>query len=169
MRIDRKSDGEFIPQRSETARERLDATHVPMFLLGCARWSLRQGQFQRGTIEAFTFKAVWERREHEPGFVLIPIEMGLGVPSMTTTILSSVDRYWSGTASAVLNAARQAGGAAGVAVLGPLASGETHEQIVSGLQTAGVCSSLLGSRRSGPASPIRLACIRSSGSSGSNV
>ena len=89
MRIDRKSDGEFIPQRSETARERLDATHVPMFLLGCARWSLRQRQFQRGTIEAFTFKAVWERMEHEPEFVLIPIGMGFGVPSMTTTILSS--------------------------------------------------------------------------------
>lgn len=53
-----------------------------------------------------------------PGFLLIPSGMGLGVPAMTTAILASVERDWSGTASAVLNAARQAGGAIGVAAFG---------------------------------------------------
>ncbi|HEY8003343.1 MAG TPA: MFS transporter [Phenylobacterium sp.] len=53
-----------------------------------------------------------------PGFLLIPSGMGLGVPAMTTAILASVEREWSGTASAVLNAARQAGGAIGVAAFG---------------------------------------------------
>jgi DHA2 family methylenomycin A resistance protein-like MFS transporter len=53
-----------------------------------------------------------------PGFLLIPIGMGFGVPAMTTAILASVGREWSGIASAVLNAARQAGGAVGVAVFG---------------------------------------------------
>ena len=55
-----------------------------------------------------------------PGFVLIPAGIGLAVPAMTTAILSSVDPARSGTASAVLNAARQVGGAIGVAVFGAL-------------------------------------------------
>jgi DHA2 family methylenomycin A resistance protein-like MFS transporter len=55
-----------------------------------------------------------------PGFVLIPAGIGLAVPAMTTAILSSVDRARSGTASAVLNAARQVGGAIGVAAFGAL-------------------------------------------------
>jgi len=55
-----------------------------------------------------------------PAFLLIPGGMGLGVPAMTTAILASVERDWSGTASAVLNAARQAGGAIGVAAFGVL-------------------------------------------------
>jgi MFS transporter, DHA2 family, methylenomycin A resistance protein len=53
-----------------------------------------------------------------PGFVLIPAGIGLAVPAMTTAILSSVDRARSGVASAVLNAARQVGGAIGVAADG---------------------------------------------------
>ena len=71
-----------------------------------------------------------------PGFVLIPAGIGLAVPAMTTAILSSVDRDWSGTASAVLNAARQVGGAIGVAVFGALVSEVTAEQITSGLNVA---------------------------------
>jgi DHA2 family methylenomycin A resistance protein-like MFS transporter len=43
-----------------------------------------------------------------PGFVLIPAGMGLAVPAMTTSILSSVEKARAGTASAVLNTARQA-------------------------------------------------------------
>jgi DHA2 family methylenomycin A resistance protein-like MFS transporter len=68
-----------------------------------------------------------------PGFVLIPGGLGLAVPAMTTAIISSVDRSRSGTASAVLNAARQVGGAIGVAAFGALVSGVTAQQIVEGL------------------------------------
>ncbi|HYY29045.1 MAG TPA: MFS transporter, partial [Chthoniobacterales bacterium] len=71
-----------------------------------------------------------------PGFVLIPAGIGLAVPAMTTAILSSVDRARSGTASAVLNAARQVGGAIGVAAFGALVTGVTPEQITSGLNIA---------------------------------
>jgi MFS transporter, DHA2 family, methylenomycin A resistance protein len=78
-----------------------------------------------------------------PGFVLIPAGMGLAVPAMTTAILSSVDRGRSGTASAVLNTARQVGGAIGVAAFGALVSGVTNEQIISGLDTAALTSSVL--------------------------
>jgi DHA2 family methylenomycin A resistance protein-like MFS transporter len=68
-----------------------------------------------------------------PGFALIPLGMGLAIPSVTTTILSAVDKTMSGVAAAVLNAARQAGGAVGVALFGAFAgSGD----IVAGLHAA---------------------------------
>jgi DHA2 family methylenomycin A resistance protein-like MFS transporter len=75
-----------------------------------------------------------------PGFLLIPAGMGLGVPAMTTAILASVDKQWSGTASGVLNAARQSGGAAGVALFGLLAGAAG---LVSGLHLAGLVSAVL--------------------------
>ena len=80
-----------------------------------------------------------------PAFMLIPGGMGLGVPAMTTTILSSVERNWAGTASAVLNTARQAGAAIGVAAFGAMvgsstAGGSTAEMI-SGLHTSAAISS----------------------------
>jgi MFS transporter, DHA2 family, methylenomycin A resistance protein len=78
-----------------------------------------------------------------PGFILIPAGMGLAVPAMTTAILSSVDRTNSGTASAVLNAARQVGGAIGVAVFGALVSGVAAERIISGLNIAALTSAAL--------------------------
>jgi DHA2 family methylenomycin A resistance protein-like MFS transporter len=78
-----------------------------------------------------------------PGFVLIPAGMGLAVPAMTTAILSSVDSARSGTASAVLNAARQVGGAIGVAAFGTLVSGATAEQIISGLNLAALIAAFL--------------------------
>ena len=62
---------------------------------------------------------------------------------MTTAILSSVDPARSGTASAVLNAARQVGGAIGVAVFGALVSGVTAEQIISGLNVAALTAAAL--------------------------
>jgi MFS transporter, DHA2 family, methylenomycin A resistance protein len=68
--------------------------------------------------------------------------MGLAVPAMTTAILSSVPRERSGTASAVLNTARQAGGAIGVAAFGALL-GQTHEKIIPGLHLAGLISTAL--------------------------
>ncbi|MTW12031.1 MFS transporter [Pseudoduganella eburnea] len=55
-----------------------------------------------------------------PGLALIPAGMGLAVPAMTTSILSAVDRNQAGTASAVLNTARQVGGAMGVAIFGAM-------------------------------------------------
>ncbi|MBV8641280.1 MAG: MFS transporter [Verrucomicrobia bacterium] len=78
-----------------------------------------------------------------PGFVLIPAGLGLAVPAMTTAILSSVERARSGVASAVLNAARQVGGAIGVAAFGALVSGITAEQITSGLNIAALSAAAL--------------------------
>jgi DHA2 family methylenomycin A resistance protein-like MFS transporter len=72
-------------------------------------------------------------------FVLIPGGMGLAVPAMTTAILSSVPRERSGTASAVLNTARQAGGAIGVAVFGALL-GHSRDKIIPGLHVSGLIS-----------------------------
>ncbi|MGH7000719.1 MAG: MFS transporter [Stellaceae bacterium] len=73
-----------------------------------------------------------------PGFALIPLGMGLAVPAMTTTVLSAIDKTASGVAAAVLNAARQAGGAMGVALFGAFA-GNGH--IVAGLH-AGVLTAV---------------------------
>ncbi len=70
-----------------------------------------------------------------PGFLLIPLGMGTGVPAMTTACLASVERKFTGTASGVLNTARQAGGAVGVAAFGALAGGG-RAAIVPGLHTA---------------------------------
>lgn len=67
-----------------------------------------------------------------PAFALLPSGMGLGVPAMTTTVLSAVEKQASGTASGVLNAARQAAGAIGVALFGALA-GNSNGMIVHGL------------------------------------
>ncbi len=78
-----------------------------------------------------------------PGFILIPAGIGLAVPAMTTAILSTVDRARSGTASAVLNTARQVGGALGVAVFGALVSGVTANQIVRGLNIAAITAAAL--------------------------
>jgi len=72
-------------------------------------------------------------------FVVIPSGMGMAIPAMTATVLSSVDRKRSGTASAVINAARQTGGAIGVAIFGALA-GNSPAQIVQGLRTASMIS-----------------------------
>ena len=71
-----------------------------------------------------------------PAFLLIPLGMGLAVPAMTTCILASAERARAGTASAVLNTARQAGGAVGVALFGGLAAGG----LVSGVRLSGLVS-----------------------------
>ena len=74
-----------------------------------------------------------------PGFALIPLGMGLAVPAMTTTILASVDKSASGVAAAVLNAARQAGGAVGVALFGAFA-GDAPGQVIGGLHVSALTS-----------------------------
>jgi DHA2 family methylenomycin A resistance protein-like MFS transporter len=77
-----------------------------------------------------------------PAFVLIPAGMGLAVPSMTTATLAAVHKKWAGTASALLNTARQAGGAIGVAIFGALVAGG-KTRIVFGLHTASAASVVL--------------------------
>lgn len=74
-----------------------------------------------------------------PGFALIPGGMGLAIPALTSGLLASVDRHDAGAASGALNACRQVGGAAGVAIFGALASAD----IVGGLRAAGVISAIL--------------------------
>lgn len=81
-------------------------------------------------------------------FLLIPSGMGLAVPAMTTAVLGAVARERAGTASAVLNTARQAAGAIGVAAFGALAShgagGAEAAQIVAGVKwSAGISVGLL--------------------------
>ncbi len=75
-------------------------------------------------------------------FIILPAGMGFAVPAMTAAVLSSVDRRRSGTASAVLNAARQTGGAIGVAIFGALIGG-TPAQIVRGLKLTSLTSLVL--------------------------
>lgn len=71
-----------------------------------------------------------------PGLALIPAGMGLAVPAMTTSILSGVERSQAGTASAVLNTARQVGGAMGVAVFGALVTADSNVRVLAGIQQA---------------------------------
>jgi len=75
-------------------------------------------------------------------FVLIPLGMGLGVPAMTAAILGDVPKERAGTASAVLNSARQAAGAMGVAVFGALA-GEEPAHLVSGLRISALAAAIM--------------------------
>jgi len=67
------------------------------------------------------------------GFLLIPTGMGLAVPAMTTTVLSAVEKNRSSLAAALLNTARQAAGAIGVAGFGALARGDAAH-VATGLR-----------------------------------
>lgn len=78
-----------------------------------------------------------------PGLALIPAGMGLAVPAMTTSILSAVPREQSGTASAILNAARQVGGAIGVASFGALIAGSAPAAALRGIETALAAATVL--------------------------
>lgn len=78
-----------------------------------------------------------------PGLALIPGGMGLAVPAMTTSILSAVDRSQAGTASAVLNTARQVGGALGVAVFGALIASGATATVLHGIGIALAISTAL--------------------------
>ncbi|MEC5159687.1 MFS transporter, DHA2 family, methylenomycin A resistance protein [Janthinobacterium sp. CG_23.3] len=78
-----------------------------------------------------------------PGLALIPAGMGLAVPAMTTVILAGVEPRLAGTASAVLNAARQVGGAAGVALFGAMAAAGSRVEAIGAVRAAMVWSALL--------------------------
>jgi DHA2 family methylenomycin A resistance protein-like MFS transporter len=75
-------------------------------------------------------------------FIIIPASMGFSIPAMTAAVLSSVDRNRTGTASAVVNASRQTGGAIGVAIFGAMV-GNTPTQIVQGIRMASLTSVVL--------------------------
>ena len=75
--------------------------------------------------------------------LLIPLGMGLAVPAMTTAVLASVEPGRAGTASALLNTARQTGGAVGVAAFGALAGTGAASQVVMGLHADTVISTAL--------------------------
>ncbi|OXH86069.1 MFS transporter, partial [Burkholderia multivorans] len=77
-------------------------------------------------------------------FLLIPSGMGFAVPAMTTAVLASVEPARAGIASAVLNTARQAGGAIGVAAFGAVAGRGGAVPVVDGLRIdTGVSVALL--------------------------
>ncbi|MGY2293597.1 MFS transporter [Pseudomonas sp. SDO528_S397] len=103
-------------------------------LIGCAGYVLL-GTF--GISDHATFLDML------PGLALIPIGMGFAVPAMTTAILSSVERHQAGTASAVLNTARQVGGATGVALFGAIVADGTDAAITDGVQNALLISAAL--------------------------
>jgi DHA2 family methylenomycin A resistance protein-like MFS transporter len=65
--------------------------------------------------------------------MLVPLGTGVTVPTMTASVLASIERQRAGTASAVLNTARQVGGAMGVALFGGLIA---RSDITSGLDDA---------------------------------
>lgn len=73
-----------------------------------------------------------------PGFALIPGGMGLAIPALTSGLLASVDRHEAGAASGALNACRQVGGAAGVAIFGALAGVD----VVAGLRSAALVAAV---------------------------
>lgn len=77
--------------------------------------------------------------EMAPGFALIPGGTGLAIPALTSGLLASVDRHDAGAASGTLNACRQVGGAAGVAIFGALAGADA----VVGLRVSGVCAAVM--------------------------
>ncbi|MBV8482741.1 MAG: MFS transporter, partial [Verrucomicrobia bacterium] len=74
-----------------------------------------------------------------PGFVIMPLGVGLAVPCMTTALLTTVPPARSGIASGVLNSVRQSGGALGVAVYGAL----LNEKAVAGAQLSFTMSAAL--------------------------
>ncbi|PZR34973.1 MFS transporter [Caulobacter segnis] len=74
-----------------------------------------------------------------PGFALIPGGMGLAIPALTSGLLASVDRHDAGAASGALNACRQVGGAAGVAIFGALAGAD----VVAGLRLSAISAAAL--------------------------
>ena len=117
-----------------SARTGLRALMVGGGLIGCSGYALL-GLF--GISDHATFLDML------PGLALVPIGMGFAVPAMTTSILSSVERHEAGTASAVLNTARQVGGATGVAILGAIVASGTGAAIMGGVRSAMLISAAL--------------------------
>ncbi|VXB23184.1 MFS transporter [Burkholderia sp. 8Y] len=92
-----------------------------------ARFGSRGPMIAGALLDAAGFAALVFVDAHTPTlvlllpFLLIPSGMGVAVPAMTTALLGTVGQRRAGTASAVLNTARQAAGAIGVAAFGAFA------------------------------------------------
>ena len=117
-----------------SARVGLRALMVGGGLVGCSGYALL-GLFGISDHASFL--------DMLPGLALVPIGMGFAVPAMTTSILSSVERQQAGTASAVLNTARQVGGATGVAIFGAIVAGGAGAAVMGGVRNAMLISALL--------------------------
>jgi DHA2 family methylenomycin A resistance protein-like MFS transporter len=117
-----------------SARTGLRTPMVLGGLIGCAGYAWLG---MSGISDAATFLDML------PGLALIPAGMGLAVPAMTTSILSSVERHQAGTASAVLNTARQVGGATGVAIFGAIVAAGNSAEIMAGVRSVMGISALL--------------------------
>lgn len=115
-----------IASGSLTARFGARLPMISGALLGAAGFALLGGLGEHSSYAAMLLP-----------FVLIPAGIGFAVPAMTASALGCVEPSASGTAMAVLNTARQAGGAVGVALFGAL----VHDAgIVSGLHAAAAIS-----------------------------
>ncbi|WP_038498622.1 MFS transporter [Janthinobacterium agaricidamnosum] len=123
-----------ISSGAMSVRTGLRAPMVWGGLIGCSGYALLGGF---GISSDATFLQML------PGLALIPAGMGLAVPAMTTSILSSVGRHQAGTASAVLNTARQVGGAMGVAVFGSMVAFGSGLEIMAGIRGAMFASACL--------------------------
>jgi EmrB/QacA subfamily drug resistance transporter len=77
-----------------------------------------------------------------PALLLLGIGAGIGTPSLTSSMLGSVDKSRAATASAVFNTARQVGSALGVAIFGALLAGSS-EAISAGVSQSFRASALL--------------------------
>lgn len=114
-----------------------------------ARYGPRRPMIIGAAIAALGYGWLHAAQPHTPlaalmaPFLLIPAGMGLAVPAMTTAVLASVEHARAGTASAVLNTARQAGGAVGVAAFGALANAGAGSAVVSGLRTSAAIAAAL--------------------------
>lgn len=114
-----------------------------------ARYGPRRPMIIGAVVAALGYGLLHTTQAHTPiaalivPFLLIPAGMGLAVPAMTTAVLGSVEHKRAGTASAVLNTARQAAGAVGVAAFGALANAAANEAVVSGLQTSAAIAAAL--------------------------
>jgi DHA2 family methylenomycin A resistance protein-like MFS transporter len=117
-----------------SARIGLRALMVGGGLIGCSGYALL-GIF--GISDHATFFDML------PGLALVPIGMGFAVPAMTTSILSSVEKHQAGTASAVLNTARQVGGATGVAFLGAIVASGPAAAVICGVRSTMMISAAL--------------------------
>ena len=117
-----------------SARIGLRALMVGGGLIGCSGYALL-GVFGAADHASFI--------DMLPGLVLVPSGMGFAVPAMTTSILSSVERHQAGTASAVLNTARQVGGATGVAIFGAIVASGSDAAVTGGVRIALLSSAAL--------------------------
>ena len=138
----------FSPAQAGFAFLPLTATFFIVNVLSgtlVGRWGSRLPMVGGALCDAFGFALLLTLGAHAGfaalilPFMLMPAGMGTGVPAMTTAVLAGVDKALSGVASATLNAARQAGGAMGVALFGALAGGH----VVAGLHAAAMIAAAL--------------------------